>query len=71
MPRGLRRAQAAAYVGVSPSHFDNQRKAGAVPAPKLVLGVEVWDRLDLDRLFAALPAHAGNDNNPWDSALAA
>ena len=70
-PRGLRRAQAAAYLGISPSHFDKQRALGTIPQPKRILGVEVYDRLDLDRLFGELPMMAGNDNNPWDAALAA
>ena len=38
-PRGLRRAAAAAYLGISPSHFDTHRKAGNIPAPKLLFGI--------------------------------
>lgn len=70
-PRGLRRAQAAQYLGISPSHFDKQRAQGAIPAPRQMLGVEIYDRLDLDRLFGDHPMVAANDNNPWDAALAA
>ncbi len=68
MPRGLRRAEAAAYLGISLSHFDKQRALGTVPAPREMLGVLLWDRHDLDALFdGRLPASA-NDNE-WDSAL--
>lgn len=66
-PRGLRRADAARYLGISPSHFDKQREAGAIPAPRQILGVALYDRHDLDALFSQ-PA---NDNQPdeaneWD-----
>lgn len=62
-PRGLRRAQAAAYLGISAAHFDKQVKAGLVPAPRLMLGVALWDRRGLDALFDG-PA-ADNDNDPY------
>ncbi|MET4487022.1 hypothetical protein [Bradyrhizobium sp. LA7.1] len=66
-PRGLRRADAAAYLGISPSHFDGQRKAGNIPAPRQMLGVSIWDRTDLDRLFDG--ATGANDNDGyWDRA---
>jgi hypothetical protein len=67
-PRGLRRAAAAAYLGISPSHFDKQREAGAIPAPKLLLGVMLYDRFDLDPIFDGKTAVAANDNdvNEWD-----
>lgn len=67
-PRGLRRAQAAAYLGISPSHFDKQRQAGAIPPPKLMFGVDLWDRLDLDSIFDGKAIVADNDNNYWDRA---
>jgi hypothetical protein len=67
-PRGLRRADAAAYLGISPSHFDKQRAAGAIPAPKSILGVVLYDRYDLDSLFDGKPAVAANDNDYWDKA---
>lgn len=68
-PRGLRRAAAAAYLGISPSHFDKERAAGNIPAPKCLLGVVVWDRHDLDSLFDGKTIEAANDNQPaneWD-----
>lgn len=70
-PRGLRRAQAAAYLGISPSHFDKQREAGTIPPPKNLFGVLVWDRKQLDALFDDAEAAAANDNSSyWDNAFA-
>ena len=68
-PRGLRRADAAAYLGISPSHFDKQRAAGAIPAPRNILGVVLWDRYDLDKIFDGGGNVAANDNNPWDALI--
>jgi len=69
-PRGLRRVAAAAYLGISPSHFDKQRAVGAIPPPRKMLGVVLWDRNDLDRLFDETAAEPQNDNvNEWDGVL--
>lgn len=68
LPRGLRREQAAAYLGISPGHFDKQRAAGAVPAPMQMFGVWLWDRQKLDALFDGAVPEAQNDNfNEWDA----
>lgn len=66
-PRGLRRADAARYLGISTSHFDKQRMAGAIPDAKSMLGVTLYDRCDLDQLFDGI-AGADNDNasDYWD-----
>jgi hypothetical protein len=68
-PRGLRREQAAFYMGISPSKFDLERKAGRIPPPKpLFGGVMVYDRYELDLLFdSSVAMIAANDNNEWDS----
>lgn len=65
-PRGLRRADAATYLGISLSHFDKQVKAGAIPAPREMFGVTIWDRVTLDALFDGVLT-ASNDNY-WDKA---
>jgi predicted DNA-binding transcriptional regulator AlpA len=57
--------QSAAYVGVSPSLFDEMVHDGRMPPPKRVNSRTVWDRLQLDAAFDALPG--GDDNNPWDT----
>lgn len=68
VPRGLRRADAARYVGISPSLFDAKRKEGAIPPPRDMFGVMIWDRKDLDSLFDKPVYVAANDNgaNYWD-----
>ena len=64
-PRGLSREQAAAYVGISPSLF----KDGRMPAPKRINSRTVWDRLQLDEAFTALPSNEAAVN-PWDEIAA-
>jgi predicted DNA-binding transcriptional regulator AlpA len=64
-PRGLSREQAAAYVGVSPSLFDMLVKDGRMPGPKRINSRTVWDRLELDEAFTALPSNDA-PSNPWD-----
>lgn len=54
-PRGLRRPDAAWYVGVSPSKFDDWVRRGIMPGPKVIDRVVIWDRLALDAAFDALP----------------
>jgi excisionase family DNA binding protein len=54
-PRGLSREQAAEYVGVSPTKFDELVADGRMPGPKRVDGRVIWDRLQLDMAFGALP----------------
>lgn len=66
-PRGLCRVEAAAYIGVSPSLFDQMVSDGRMPAPKLINSRTVWDRHRLDIAFEGLPDRDGaTDNNPWD-----
>lgn len=59
-PRGLRRDQAAAYLGIGPSTFDSWVIRGLMPRAKRVDGTVVWDRLALDLAFAELPENTGN-----------
>lgn len=54
IPRGLRRVDAARYLGISPSHFDKQVSAGTIPKPPERFGVTIWDRTALDGLFLAV-----------------
>lgn len=54
IPRGLRRHDAAAYVGVSPSKFDQWVQQGVMPKPKRKDRVVLWDREALDVAFDAL-----------------
>lgn len=63
-PRGLCRVEAAAYIGVSPSLFDEMVNDGRMPSPKIINSRRVWDRQKLDQAFEALPDR--DAANPWD-----
>lgn len=64
--RGLRRPEAALYVGVSPSKFDELVRDGRMPKPKRLDSCVVWDVRQLDLAFDAIE---GDDDGPneWDS----
>ena len=68
-PRGLRRPDAAHYVGVSPSKFDEWVAKGRMPRPKRQDGCVVWDRYALDTAFEQLPDAGASTANDWDEAL--
>lgn len=59
-PRGLCREEAARYVGVGTTKFDELVHDGRMPKPKRVDGRTVWDRIALDAAFTDLPQDAGN-----------
>lgn len=64
--RGLRREEAAAYVGCSARKFDELVADGRMPKPKRVDGVVVWDLRRLDFAFDALPDEGSHVSNTWD-----
>lgn len=67
-PRGLNRPCAAAYIGVSVGKFDDMVADGRMPKPRQIDARLVWDRLQLDEAFSALPSNdEDNDPNPWDA----
>jgi hypothetical protein len=45
-PRGLSRVDAAHYLGISPSKFDEMRKDGRVGPARMIDGSKVWDVRD-------------------------
>jgi predicted DNA-binding transcriptional regulator AlpA len=63
-PRGLSRAVAAAYLGISQSLFDQMVEDGRMPGPKTINSRVIWDRIRLDQFFEALPDKEAA--NPWD-----
>jgi predicted DNA-binding transcriptional regulator AlpA len=64
--RGLRRVEAAIYIGISPTKFDEMVEDGRMPRPKRIDGAVVWDQRRLDLAFEALPDEGGDAGNPWD-----
>ncbi len=53
--RGLSRLEAAAYVGISPSTFDEMVADARMPQPRVINSRIVWDRWELDEAFGSLP----------------
>ena len=70
VPAGISREQAAEYVGLGTTKFDELVRDGRMPKPKLVDSRKVWV---VDRLKAALLALPEEGEapvvNPWDSIL--
>src|SRR3954447_29076 len=56
--RGLRREEAALFVGVSPSKFDELVQDGRMPKPRRIDGCVVWDLKRLDLAWDALDSAA-------------
>ena len=54
-PRGLSWVDAAHYLGISPSKFDEMRKDRRVGPAHVIDGRKIWDVRDLDLAFEALP----------------
>jgi hypothetical protein len=54
-PRGLSRDEAARYIGVGPTKFDEMIAQHLMPGPKRVGKRIIWDRVALDLAFNALP----------------
>jgi hypothetical protein len=70
-PAGLRREDAAAFVGLSPGTFDRAVANGELPAGREIAGCRVWS---VAGLAAALDARASETEtivvNPCDRLLA-
>lgn len=71
-PRGLSREEAATYIGISPNKFDQLVEDGRMPKPKAIDGRRVWDRVQLDSAFSALPDTDGESGagDIWDQPAA-
>jgi predicted DNA-binding transcriptional regulator AlpA len=61
--RALRREDAARYVGVSPTKFDQLVNDGRMPKPFRIDGCTLWDIRELDDAIDAL---RDDDPDPWD-----
>ena len=65
-PLGLRRTDAARYIGVSPTKFDEMVKDGRMPPARSVDRARVWNREELEAAFLDLPTQTPQIDNPWD-----
>jgi len=64
--RGLSRIEAAMYLGISLSKFDDLVEDTRMPKARLIDGRKVWDIYELDMAFDNLP-HDGSAStaNSW------
>jgi hypothetical protein len=67
--RGLSRVEGAAYLGISPSKFDEMRKDGRIGPAKLIDGRKVFDIQMLDEAFDSLPDEINQAAEDWQTAL--
>jgi hypothetical protein len=68
LPRGLSRDQAAEYIGIGVTLFDQMVRDGRMPRAKQVNTRKVWDRRALDAAFDALPDEGNDQGDVWSSA---
>lgn len=66
VPRGLCREEAAYYIGVGTTKFDQLVADRRMPKGKKIDGRTVWDRVQLDMAFTDLDTA---DENAIDAAL--
>jgi hypothetical protein len=64
----LSRVQAAEYMGVGVTKWDEMVLDGRMPQPMIVDGRLVWDRVEIDAAISDLPRR-GQDN-PWKGVAA-
>jgi predicted DNA-binding transcriptional regulator AlpA len=66
--RGLSRTEAAMYLGISPSKFDELVIDGRMPRPRIIDCRKVWDLHELDMAFDELPREDSRPiaGNSWD-----
>jgi hypothetical protein len=67
--RGLSRVEAAAYIGVSPSKFDQLRRSGRLAAPKVLDGRLIFTVERLDEFLDALPDENQTPDDEWTASL--
>lgn len=69
-PIGINREQAANFIGVSISLFDEMVGDGRMPKPKRINARLVWDRRSVERAFAKLPGGDSEESeNDWETAV--
>jgi hypothetical protein len=66
-PRGMSRDEAARYIGVGNTKFDEMVADRRMPRPKRVDGRVIWDRFKLEAAFTDLPEE--KRINPLDRIL--
>jgi hypothetical protein len=67
--RGLSRTEAAVYLGISASKFDELRKAHRIAPPKVLDGRLIFTVERLDEFLDSLPDEDGASNDEWTASL--
>lgn len=67
--RGLSRIEAAMYIGIGVSKFDELIATGRMPKSKCIDTRKVWDILALDLAFDQLPDENNEASEEWTAAL--
>lgn len=65
--RGLKRVEAAEYIGVSATKFDEMVGDARMPKPRKIDGRRIWDVRALDHAFDDLPSDDALKVNEWDN----
>lgn len=69
-PAALRKAQAAAHIGVSAPFFETLVAEGVMPAPRTLGSVKVWLRTELEEALSTAPLEGTPSGpNPCDRLL--
>jgi hypothetical protein len=63
--RGLSRVEAAIYLGISPSKFDELRKSGRIGPAKMLDGRKLYAIEMLDEFFDTLPDENHDAEEDW------
>jgi hypothetical protein len=63
--RGLSRVEAAMYLGISPSKFDELHKSGRIGPAKILDGRKLYAIEMLDEFFDALPTEGDGATEDW------
>jgi len=67
--RGLSRLEAATYLGISPSKFDELRKANRIEPPKVLGGRLIFKVESLDAFLDSLPDENQTSDDDWTASL--
>ncbi len=66
LKRGLNRKEAAGYVGVSSSLFDELVEDGRMPKPFKINSRVIWDIRLIEDAFNEISMQSEQTDNPWD-----
>jgi len=68
-PNAMKKADAAAYCGISVSQFGKMIKLGTMPNARNAGGAKIWLRLELEDALAALALDGERDEGCADQAF--